>query len=191
MPRVHDVFAEDVADRDLVRRLKNGDPGAMAELYDRFGAYVYAIALRMARNTGTAEDLVQDTFLRIWNNIQLFNEERGSLGAWVAAIARNRAVDHLRSLDWRMMRASCDLDRAALHPAQDVMREDQSLQWPALTKAVTSLTENQRCVLELAYFEGLSQTEIARRIDRPVGTVKTWSRGALKSLRLLITSSNP
>jgi RNA polymerase sigma-70 factor (ECF subfamily) len=176
------IFTEDSADRDLARRLKGGDTTAMACLYDRFGASVYAIALRMVRNAGTAEDLVQETFLRIWNSIELFDEDRGALGAWVAAIARNRVLDHLRSLDWRMTRAACGLRGIERHQAVDPQREDEELHSPALTRAVTGLTSDQRRVLEMAYIEGLSQTEIAVRIRRPVGTVKTWSRGALKSL---------
>jgi RNA polymerase sigma-70 factor (ECF subfamily) len=197
MDRQRGLFSENLADQDLARRLKSGDARAMADLYDRFGAAVYAIALRMVREPGTAEDLVQETFIRIWNGIQLFDEEKGALGAWVAAVTRNRVLDHIRSLDWRMMQAACDLNRADRHPARDIgawqtaapdtASGDNSLQSPTLTKAVTSLADNHRRVLELAYLEGLSQSEIAIRIHRPVGTVKTWARGALKSLRMQIS----
>jgi RNA polymerase sigma-70 factor (ECF subfamily) len=187
MNRRPSVFAEDESDRELARRLKTGDTSAMADLYDRFGAVVYAIALRMVRNPSTAEDLAQETFIRIWGSIHLFDQERGALGAWVGAVARNRVLDYLRSLDWRMTRTSCDLKGVVLRIAPDITPEGRALESPELTKAVTGLAANHRRVLELAYFEGLSQTEIAVRICRPVGTVKTWSRGALKSLRSQIT----
>jgi RNA polymerase sigma-70 factor (ECF subfamily) len=185
MDRPRGLFTENLADNDLARRLKSGDAHAMADLYDRFGAAIYAIAVRMVRDPGLAEDLVQETFIRIWNSIQLFDEGRGALGSWVAAVTRNRVLDYIRSLEWRMMQSACDLNRIDRHltRAGDIAREDESLQSPVLTKAVTGLADNHRRVLELAYLEGLSQSEIAVRIDRPIGTVKTWARGALRSLR--------
>ena len=191
MDRRQGLFAENFADIDLARRLKSGDTRAMGDLYDRFGAAVYAIALRMVREPATAEDLVQETFIRVWNGIQLFDERKGTLGAWVAAVTRNRVLDHIRSLDWRMKQAACDLDRVDRHLARDIAWESESIQSPVLTKAVTGLTDNHRRVLELAYLEGLSQSEIAVRIDRPIGTVKTWARGALKSLRMRISRVSP
>jgi len=183
MVRPRGLFTENFADIDIARRLKNGDSGAMADLYDRFGAAVYAIALRMVRDPGIAEDLVQETFIRIWNGVQHFDEQKGPLGAWVAAVTRNRVLDHIRSSDWRMKKAACELHRLDRHLARDIVWQSESLHSPVLTKAVTALTDNHRRVLELAYLEGLSQSEIAIRIDRPLGTVKTWARGALKSLR--------
>jgi RNA polymerase sigma-70 factor (ECF subfamily) len=191
MDRSQGLFAENFTDIDLARRLKSGDTRAMGDLYDRFGAAVYAIALRMVRDPGTAEDLVQETFIRVWNGIQLFDEHRGTLGAWVAAVTRHRVLDHIRSLDWRMKQAACDLTRVDRHLARDIAWGDESIQSPILTKAVTDLRDNHRRVLELAYLEGLSQSEIAVRIDRPIGTVKTWARGALKSLRTQINRASP
>jgi RNA polymerase sigma-70 factor (ECF subfamily) len=177
------LLAEDIADGDLAIRLKSGSPSAMTDFYERFGAIVYAIALRMVRNTSTAEDLVQETFIRIWNRIELFDRDRGTLASWVAAVTRNRVLDHIRSLDWRMMRAECDLNWVNRHVAPDIAWEEHRLQSPVLIKAFTGLADNHRRVLELAYLEGLSQTEIAVRIQRPVGTIKTWTFAALKSLR--------
>lgn len=190
MDRPRGLFAENLTDIDLARRLKSGDNHAMGDLYDRFGAAVYAIALRMVRDPGIAEDLVQETFIRVWNGIQLFDERRGTLGSWVAAVTRNRVLDHIRSLDWRMKQAACDLNRVDRHLARDLGGEGESIQSPVLTKAVTGLTDNHRRVLELAYVEGLSQSEIAVRIDRPIGTVKTWARGALKTLRTRISRAS-
>src|SRR5258708_6216696 len=89
-------------DRDLVRRLKAREHKAMADLYDRYGRLAYSLILRIVRNASTAEDLVQETFLRVWNRVQSFDAEKGALGAWLLAVARNRAIDHLRSVDGRM-----------------------------------------------------------------------------------------
>ena len=172
-------------DRELVERLKRREPQAMADLYDRFGRLAYSLIYRIVRDSGTAEDLVQETFLRIWNRVQAFDAERGSLGPWVLAVARNRAIDYLRSVDGRMAQAATELDSNE-HPSmfadleRDVLNSDRARQ---LRAAFTKLNDNQRMVIELAYFEGLSQTEMAERMRQPLGTVKTWVRTALKLLR--------
>ena len=93
------------SDADLVRRLQRRDPRAMAELYDRYGRLVYALIVRVVRDGGIAEDLVQETFLRVWNRVQGFDAERGGLGPWLLAVARNRAIDYLRSAAGRMRNA--------------------------------------------------------------------------------------
>ena len=102
-------------DGDLARRLQARDAGAMRELYDRYGRLVYSLILRMVRNSAAAEDLVQETFLRVWNRMQAFDQERGALGPWVLTVARNRAIDYLRSADGRMSAGALELDRLE-HP---------------------------------------------------------------------------
>jgi RNA polymerase sigma-70 factor (ECF subfamily) len=172
-------------DPDLARRLKNRDPHAMAELYDRYGRLTYALIFRIVRNAAAAEDLVQETFLRVWNRAQAFDQDRGALGPWVLAVARNRAIDYLRSVDGRMSQSSFDLEKME-QPALFSDFENQILNMDRvriLRDAFEKLTPNQRIVLELAYYEGLSQTEMAERMKQPLGTVKTWVRGALKALR--------
>jgi RNA polymerase sigma-70 factor (ECF subfamily) len=171
-------------DPDLIERLCRRDPQALAELYDRYGRAVYSLILRVVRDTATAEDLVQETFLRVWNRVHGFDVERGSLGAWLLAVARNRAIDFLRSTAGRE-RNALELDETD-HPAlyrdmePDILNADKTRRVRA---AMEKLSPNQRTVMELAYFEGLSQTEMAQRIGQPLGTVKTWVRTALKSLR--------
>lgn len=98
-------------DRDLARRLKARDQRAMSGLYDRYGRLAYSLIYRVVRNTGAAEDLVQETFLRVWNRVQSFDETRGALGPWVLAVARNRAIDYLRSADGKMAAGALELDR--------------------------------------------------------------------------------
>jgi len=169
---------------DLARRLKERDPQAMADLYDRYGRIAYSLILRMVRNGAVAEDLVQETFLRVWNRVQSFDEQRGALGPWVLTVARNRAIDYVRSIDGRMSAGALELDRAET-PALFVDFSDQALSLDRarrLKGAFEKLNENQRKVIELAYFEGLSQTEMAEQMNQPLGTVKTWVRSALKVL---------
>lgn len=172
-------------DSDLVRRLKNREPHAMADLYDRYGRVAYSLIVRVVRDSAAAEDLVQETFLRVWNRVQSFDPERGALGPWILTVARNRAIDYLRSVDGRMAAGSLELDRTD-HPALFSTFEDASLSLDRarrLKTAFEKLNTNQRTVIELAYFEGLSQTEMAERMNQPLGTVKTWVRSALKALR--------
>jgi RNA polymerase sigma-70 factor, ECF subfamily len=171
-------------DRDLIDRLRRRDPQALAELYDRYGRLTYSVILRVVRDAATAEDLVQETFLRVWNRAQGLDQERGSVGPWLLAVARNRAIDYLRSTAGRE-RNTLELEDTD-HPAlyrdmePEILRSDKTRRVKA---AMDKLSPNQRQVMELAYFEGLSQTEMAERMGQPLGTVKTWVRTALQSLR--------
>jgi RNA polymerase sigma-70 factor (ECF subfamily) len=170
---------------ELAERLKRRDPNAMADLYDRYGRVAFSLIYRIVRDAGAAEDLVQETFLRVWNRVQAFDTERGSLGPWVLTVARNRAIDYLRSVDGRMQQSAVEID-AREHPSLFANLENEVLEGDRarhLRAAFAKLNENQRMVIELAYFEGLSQTEMADRLKQPLGTVKTWVRAALKSLR--------
>jgi RNA polymerase sigma-70 factor, ECF subfamily len=171
-------------DGDIVDRLQRRDPQALADLYDRYGRLVYSLILRIVRDQATAEDLVQETFLRVWNRAQGVDPERGSVGPWLLAVARNRAIDYLRSAAGRQ-RNVLELDETD-HPAlyrdmePDLLISDRARR---VKTAMERLSPNHRTVMELAYFEGLSQTEMAERMGQPLGTVKTWVRTALKSLR--------
>ena len=178
-------------DGDLVRRLKAREPKAMADLYKRCGRLAYSVILRIVRNTGVAEDLTQETFLRVWNRVGSFNAERGALTPWVLTVARNRAIDHLRSMDGRMEASAVDLDhleRPGLFTDLEAsaISIDRSRR---LKSALEKLSANQRAVIELAYYEGLSQTEMAERLNQPLGTVKTWTRTALQLLRAELTEA--
>jgi len=190
-PAVLQVALRFKDDGDLARRLRARDAGAMGELYDRYGRLVYSVILRIVRNSAVAEDLVQETFLRVWNRMQAFNQERGALGPWVLTVARNRAIDYLRSADGRMSAGTLDLDRLE-HPEQFCDFESLALSLDRarrLKDAFEKLTPNQKTVVELAYYEGLSQTEMAERMQQPLGTVKTWVRSALKVLREQLTEA--
>jgi RNA polymerase sigma-70 factor, ECF subfamily len=171
-------------DAELVARMQRRDPQALAELYDRYGRLVYSLILRVVHDTGMAEDLVQETFLRVRNRVAGFDAQKGSMGPWLLAVARNRAIDYLRSAGGRE-RNSVEFEEHD-HPAlygdmeKDILISDKARR---VKSAIEKLSPNQRQVIELAYFEGLSQTEMARRMGQPLGTVKTWVRTALKNLR--------
>jgi len=172
-------------DSELIQRLKRREAEAMGELYDRFGKVAFAVIVRIVRNAGVAEDLVQETFLKVWNRVEGFDDSRSSLGPWVLTIARNRAIDYLRSTDSRMAQNSCDLEKLERPKfftdfEANYMSDDRIR---IIRQAFTKLSQNQRKVLELAYFEGLSQSEMAARLAEPLGTVKTWVRTALQLIR--------
>lgn len=172
-------------DANLVRRLKAREPKAMNDLYDRYGRLTYSLIFRIVRNPSTAEDLVQETFLRIWNRMQSFDAERGALGAWVLTVARNRAIDYLRSTDGRMQAGAMGLELLE-RPGLFAKLDSTALAIDRVRRlkgAFEKLTAAQRQVMELAYYEGMSQTEMAERLNQPLGTIKTWTRSALKILR--------
>jgi RNA polymerase sigma-70 factor (ECF subfamily) len=157
----------------------------IAELYDRYGASVFTVISRIVRNDSLAEDLTQETFVRIWNRRHTFDGRLGSLGTWVMSVARHCAIDYVRSTEGRMAQSTFEITSPERGSAladwdKDVRRIDIRLM---LSKALRTLTSNQRMVLDLAYTEGLSHTEIAARIERPLGTVKSWVRTALQILR--------
>ena len=172
-------------DSELARRLQRREPQAMADLYDRFGRLAYSLIYGIVRDSGIAEDLVQESFLRVWNRVGGFDPDRGALGPWLLAVARNRAIDYIRSASARMNRNLFELDEHGIAShfvdmEREVLNADSARRIKA---AMAKLNQNQQKVIELAYYEGLSQTEMAARLGQPLGTVKTWVRSALKHLK--------
>jgi RNA polymerase sigma-70 factor, ECF subfamily len=175
-------------DGDLIERLKRREPEAVGEMYDRYGRLAYSLIFRIVRNEAVAEELLQEAFLRAWHRLSFFDPERGSLAAWLLAVARNQAIDYVRSVGGRTWKGQVNMDGiddpsifSSLSTAEsDLLQLERARKVHA---ALEKLNPNQRTVVELAYFEGLSQTEMAERLGQPLGTVKTWVRGALKVLR--------
>jgi RNA polymerase sigma-70 factor (ECF subfamily) len=171
-------------DGDLLVRLQRRDPQALAELYDRYGSMVFGLILRIVQDRGTAEDLVQETFLRVWNRAAGLDAEHGAVGPWLLAVARNRAIDYLRYRG-RRPEASLELNETE-NPALFADLQSDPLRFETVRQVKTALeklTQQQREAIELAYFEGMSQTEIAERMGQPLGTVKSWMRRALQQMR--------
>jgi RNA polymerase sigma-70 factor (ECF subfamily) len=172
-------------DQALVTRLKQREPAAMAVLYDRFGGLLYSIIYRAVRDQATAEDLVQETFFRIWNRIHTFDAEKGRLEPWLVTIARNRAFDYLRSVRGAASELTSfdELERTGYFAVAAGPRTDRVVQQRAVEQALTSLNETQREVIEMTHFEGMTQAEIADKLNKPLGTVKGLVRSALRVLR--------
>jgi len=166
-------------DAALIAGIRAGDQIAMADLYDSYAGVVYGVALRVLANTTAAEDVVQEVFLQLWRNPQAFNAERGRLAPWLAVIARNRAIDFLR-------KRPPEDDIAEMPIASGVSLEDESSRRLAVEKVrgvLVQLPQDQRKALEMAFFEGMTHTEIAGKTGEPLGTVKTRIRSGLLALR--------
>ena len=173
-------------DHRMAERIKQRDQMAMADLYDKYGALIYSVIVRSVGNQETAEDLVQETFLLVWNRIHTFDLERGRLGGWLVTIARNRAIDYLRSTNHKQIAATDRLGEFE-HlgvPLDRNSEADWLIQREWAQRALALLNADQHKVLELTYFEGLTQTEIAEALEKPLGTVKSLVRSALKAIRL-------
>ena len=163
----------------LVSAIRAGDQSAMAALYDRYSAVVYAVALRVLGDTGAAEDVQQDVFMQLWRNPGAFDFSRGKLGAWLAVITRNRAIDTLRK-----RRPQDDIEDVVLSVVPDMAADaDRSRIAARVRDLLTAMPPNQRAALEMAYYEGLTHTEIVSRTGEPLGTIKTRIRAGLIALR--------
>ncbi|HKA86981.1 MAG TPA: sigma-70 family RNA polymerase sigma factor [Haliangiales bacterium] len=173
----------------LLRRVARADAAALRALYDRYAGRVMAVAVRMLGSTGEAEEVVQDTFVDIWNRARSYDRARGAPGAWVVTIGRNRAIDRLRARATAARTASGLRREAETAPAPARSPLDAALQNDAQARvgtALGSLPPEQRRVVELAFFDGLSQSEIAARTGDPLGTVKGRARAALEKLARLL-----
>jgi len=167
----------------LIERIQARDAQALAEIFDRYARLVYTVILRVVHDASTAEDLLQETFLRVWNRVRNFDASKGSISPWLMAIAHNCAIDYLRSASGRHRNVvGFESDHPALRTdmEREILSSDRSRRIQA---AVQRLAPNQRRAIELSYFGGLSQLEVAARMGHPLGTVKTWVRVALKNLR--------
>ena len=170
-------------DNKLVELVVKGDEAAFLALYDRHASTVYALTLRILRDPMLAEEATQDTFLKLWGRARQFLAERGSLLIWLLTIARRTALDRVRLEGRRpVLSDSDDPEKAWLNIPDPNTNSDES-RWRSMQFAVESLPPEQRQVVELAYYQGLSQSEIAEVLGWPLGTVKTRLRAALESLR--------
>ena len=172
-------------DLRIIRRLAEGDAGAVGDLYDRHGRAVYALACRILRDTSEAEDVVQEVFAQAWRQAGAYDARRGAVAAWLLIMGRTRAIDRLRARTTRSKTiATSDALPDSVDPAGGPEWTAVSLETAARVRAaLEGLAEPQRLPIELAYYEGLSQTEIAERLREPLGTVKTRIRSGLLKLR--------
>jgi RNA polymerase sigma-70 factor (ECF subfamily) len=175
-------------DATLLARVADGDARAFETLYDRYRARAFGLALRLTGHRGTAEEVTQDVFLKLWHGAANYDPVRGSLSSWLLTFVRHRAIDMLRS--GRRHERNVDLAGAlGLEAAERTDEQVEGLEDSRnARKMVQTLPAEQREVIELAYFGGLSQGEIATQVGIPLGTVKGRSRLALEKLRRSVDS---
>ncbi|MBK7925044.1 MAG: sigma-70 family RNA polymerase sigma factor [Gemmatimonadetes bacterium] len=177
-------------DIDLVQQMARGDDRALGLLYDRFGVVLYAVAFRVVGQAADAEEVVMEAFAQAWREAPRFDAARGSVAAWLTVMARSRALDLVRAQSRRARATdSAARDTAETAPAMSagfpppgsgLEREERSR---AVSAALATLSPPQRTAIELAYYDGLSQSEIAERLQEPLGTVKTRMRLGMLKLR--------
>src|SRR5271169_6565211 len=166
-------------DMRLVARIRAGDQQALSELYDRYANVVYGVALRILQDTGAAEDILQDIFLQLWRRPDAFDSSRGSLTAWLAVIARHRSIDRLRK-----RRPESDIEDCVITSGPDLRDEtERTLVVEKIRGALAEMNPDQRTALEMAFFQGLTHSEIAAKTGEPLGTIKTRIRSGLQQLR--------
>jgi RNA polymerase sigma-70 factor (ECF subfamily) len=177
----------EISDNDLLHAISRGDEQALAAIYDRYRLILFGLILRILHDRQEAEDVLQEAFLQVWRRAADFDESRGRVFTWLVTIARSRALDRLRVLGSRARLA----DEVVAHSvgdyagdaADDALKSEQGT---IVRQALVELPEEQRRALFLAYFEGLTQTEISARLGEPLGTVKTRMRSGLMKLRELL-----
>jgi len=171
----------------LIRRMALGDSEAFAQFYDRYAALAFALILRIVRDRTDASEVLQDVFWETWQAAATYDTGRGTPEAWVAVRARARAIDRVRSLRRRSAVFVAPADEALTADTGSGGKPGEGLEDRRLVQsALTQLSDVQREVIELAYYDGLTQTEIAERTKQPVGTVKTRIRLGLARLREVV-----
>jgi RNA polymerase sigma-70 factor (ECF subfamily) len=176
------------ADVALLDRITRRDPAALAELYDRHCRLLFALILRIVRDRGDAEDILQEVFVRVWDRADTYNPAIGPPAAWLVRISRNRAIDRLRAKAVRVdlqhpesaqPERMLDTSREA-NPERAVSAGEERT---AILDALAALPQEQRTLIESAFYEGYTQSELAERFDLPLGTVKTRIRTGMQALR--------
>lgn len=167
----------------LVKRLKNADEPAFAEMYDRYSGALNGIITRIVRDEEAARDVLQDTFLKVWKNIRSYDSSKGSFFTWMLNIARNTSIDSLRKLKKEGKTEIQNWDTAV----SVVGAVQQNVNTIGLTKLVEKLPAEQKLIIKYIYFNGYTQQEVADELQMPLGTVKTRTRLAMRELRKWFT----
>ncbi len=177
------VQTEQILDVELLHAIASGDEAALARLYDQYRVILFGLLVRILGSREEAEDILQEVFLQVWRRAADFDEKRGKPFTWLVTLTRSRAIDRLRQLGARQRLATSaaqDQPGEASDALKDTVRSEQR---EIVQRALAELPEDQRRTLQLAYFEGLTQAEIAAKLDSPLGTVKTRMRAGMTKLR--------
>lgn len=178
------------ADIELLKAVSRGDEQALAQLYDNYRVILFGLLVRILNSREEAEDVLQEVFLQVWRRAKDFDETRGKPFTWLVTLARSRAIDRLRSLGARDRVAQASIREASEEVSDAAFDTFRSEQRALVTSALSQLPEEQKRPLVLAYFDGLTQSEIAANLGAPLGTVKTRMRAGMMKLREVLAGKN-
>lgn len=170
------------AEKHLMHRIQQRDSIALAELYDLYGGRVYSLTVTILGEGMAAQEVTQDTFMKVWQHPEQYHFQEGKFAAWLLTIARRSAIDRLRRDRRQMAQFEASLDDEHFPELHD-LRADEEARWRDLLYLFGTLPHEQREVIELSYYRGLSQSDISMHINVPLGTVKTRMRLAMEKLR--------
>ena len=191
MDEVYRLNYQGLTDLELLEQIGNRDRDALATLYERYGRRIFALAVRILSDAVSAEEVTQDVFMSVWRRGATYTSKKGKFTTWIFSIAHNRTIDELRKRRRDRSRTNDDIDDNLNLESGDVSPADATVAQSEYTKiraAMENLPDEQKNVVELSYFKGLTQTEIATKTGQPLGTVKTRMRLALKKLRKALSA---
>ncbi|MEP6925443.1 MAG: sigma-70 family RNA polymerase sigma factor [Pyrinomonadaceae bacterium] len=183
-------ISEQTSDVELLAAIASGSEQALASLYDRYRSILFGLMLRIIHNRAEAEDVLQEVFLQVWQRAGNFDETRGKPFTWLVTLTRSRAIDRIRALGSRertLEQATREIVDVVFDAEQNAILAQRGV---VVRSALAELPEEQQRVLKLAYFDGFSQSEIAEKLNSPLGTVKTRMRTGMIRLRELLDSQS-
>lgn len=175
-----------MSEPQLIERLTQKDKNALQYLYDHYAAALYGVVLRIVKSEAVAEEVLQDAFVKIWEKIEVYDSQKGTLFTWMMAITRNLALDKLRSKGYKQTQKTDDIENT-VHITDPKHSTEINTENIGVKDMLNELHEDQRFVVEMLYFEGYTQSELAKEYDIPLGTVKTRLRAAIIKLRHFIS----
>jgi RNA polymerase sigma-70 factor (ECF subfamily) len=191
MDEAHDPALRGRDDEKLIARVADGDASAFSALYDRFSGPLYSLAIKILGNEAEAQDVLQEVFLSVWNKAETFRAERGSVFSWIVTLLRNRAIDRIRARQRRaeFLEANApELEPTGSSSGSSADACEISERAREVRAAIAELSDEQSRVVRLAFFEGLTQTEIAEKLREPLGTIKARAHRGMARLRALLRS---
>lgn len=171
-------------ENEIVTLLGQGDKKAISLLYQHYAGALFGIVRRMIPSQEVAEEVLQDVFVKVWDNADKYDQSKGRLYTWLAQITRNTSLDRVRSATYRKGRKTDEMDSSVYN--DEALTEPTHIQDSGLRKVVDGLDGKYRTLINYAYYQGYSQSEIAKELDMPLGTVKTRLRSAVQELRQLL-----
>jgi len=172
-------------EEELIALLKGGDESAFSYLYDNYSAALYGIIYRIINNNELAEDVLQEAFVKIWNNFSSYDASKGRLFTWMVNIARNLSIDTTRGKSYKQQ-MKIQSNENAVTNASNRVNENDRFDSLGVRKQLAALKEDQKQIIDLAYFEGFTQNEISQKLGIPLGTVKTRMRTAISELKKIL-----